>query len=237
MRKIINIKILLFLCLMGAFDFTFCQNAKDTTLRLNLAPDSSRFCVNLRTEFGSQQKYKKNVTNCRIDGNTFVVTCKNTPDNINKAKNAARASADVYLFAEEEQEEVHVKELEVAPVVKLNEKYNPDIDSFLNIEDESIFSDSIFILLDKQRIHPRSYKYYCLIHDIYKFGELLKIVQESKVQHLEQTKKMIEEMTNLANQITGMEYELERSFLSQKQKDYYNGLYDQYVEIWNIFNK
>ena len=237
MKKLIRKSTLLFLCLLCSFDFAFCQNTIDTTLRLILFPDASRYQLNLMSEFKNQKKeYKANIKDFQIEGQAIIVTCRNTEDNIKKIINAAQASASVQPFVaivSEKQE----KEPVTVPVVKPKEKYNPDIDSFLNIEDESIFSDAKFILLDKQRIHPRSYKYYCLIHNIYEFGKLLKTVQESKVQQLEQTKKKIEEMTNLANQITGMEYELERSFLSQKQKDYYNGLYDQYVEIWNIFNK
>lgn len=227
----------MFLCLIGVFDFAFCQNTTDTTLRLMLFPDSSRYQLNLMSEFKNQKKeYKANIKDFQIEGQAIIVTCRNTEENIKKIINAAQASASVQPFVaivSEKQE----KEPVTVPVVKPKEKYNPDIDSFLNIEDESIFSDAKFILLDKQRIHPRSYKFYCLIRNIYEFGKKLKTVQLNGLQQPEQSKIMVDEMYELAEQISSEEYKLEREWLSQKQKDYYNRLREQYVEIYDFFDK
>lgn len=235
MKKLIRKSILLFLCLLCSFDLAFCQNTTDTTLRLNLFPDSSRFYVNLIQEYNrNQKKCAENVKNYWIDGQTFVVTCKNTRDNIDKVKNAAQASAQPSVEIVSEKKE---KEPVVAPVVIPKEMYNPEIDLFLNIEDERIFSDAKFMILDKQQIHPRSYKYYCLIRNIYEFGKKLKTVQINGLQQPEQSKIMVDEMSELAEQISSDEYKLERTWLSQKQKDYYNQLYKKYEEIWYIFNK
>ena len=83
-------------------------------------------------------------------------------------------------------------------IIRAKEKYDLSIDDFLNIEDETIFSDNIFLKIEKQQIHPRSYKYYCLINDIYQFSkmldEYLDLYKDSK---FEEAKQKLDEMSKL----------------------------------------
>lgn len=235
MKKLIRKSILIFLCLLCSFDVVFGQNTTDTTLCLELLPDSTRLQINLKSKY-SKKDYTENIKRFWIEEQSIFVTCKNTKENIDKVIKAVGASADVQQITIEQTDE-QVEEPAIMIEEKSNEKYNREIDLFLNIEDESIFSDTKFMFLDKQQLHPRSYKYYCLIRCIYEFGKKLKTVQLNGLQQPEQSKTMVDEMSALAEQISSDEYKLERTWLSQKQKDYYNQLHKKYEEIWYIFNK
>lgn len=205
---------------------------KDTTLCLGLSPDTTLFKGNLKL----QKKVQQAVYAFGIDENYITVVCKNSPDIIEKVISAVRASAVEYVVIEKPAIEEPIQPIKEQPRIK--EKYDPVIDVFLNIEDESIFSDAKFISLDEQQIHPRSYKYYCLIRDIYEFGKILKKAKSLDFQQLmEEGKQMVDEMSILAERISGDNYNLERSFLTKKQKDYYNNMRKEYVKMWEFFNK
>lgn len=205
----------------------------DTTLHLGLSLDTTLFKENL---IRLHKKDPQAVDTFWINGSSITVTCKKSPDVIEKVIGAVRASAVEHVVIEKP-----VIEKPIQPVIeqpKAKEKYDPVIDVYLNIEDESIFSDAEFISLDEKQIHPRSYKYYCLIRDINEFGKILKKTQGIDFQKLmEEGKQMVDEMSVLAEQISGDNYVLERSFLTQKQKDYYNNMRKEYVKMWEFFYK
>lgn len=121
-------------------------------------------------------------------------------------------------------------------IIRAKEKYDLSIDDFLNIEDETIFSDNIFLKIEKQQIHPRSYKYYCLINDIYQFSkmldEYLDLYKDSK---FEEAKQKLDEMSKLRDRILSYQYEV--SCLTSKQQEYYNKLDEKYEGYWKQYKR
>lgn len=217
------------LFLLCAFGIANAQT--DTTLHLELLPDAMLFKGNLKL----QKKVQQAVDTFWIDGQSITIVCKNSTDIIQKVISIVRVSAVEHSAVERPAKEETVQPVVAQPTTK--EKYDPDIDKFLNIENESIFSDAKFKAISKQQVHPRSYKYYCLISDIYEFRKKLEKAQQLGFQQVDQVKKLVDEMSVLTVQIMGEDFKSERQMLTQKQKDYYNQLYKKYEELWYFFNK
>jgi len=216
-------------CLLCAVNHADAQT--DTILRLELLPDAMLFKGNLKL----QKKVQKAVDTFWIDGQSILIVCENSADIIEKVISTVRASAVEHSVIVKPAMEETTQPAITQP--KTKEKYDPDIDIFLNIEDESVFSDAKFMKVDKQQIHPRSYKYYCLILDIYEFRKKLEKAQQLGFQQVELAKKLVDEMSSLTEQIMGDDFKSERQMLTQKQKDYYNQLYKKYEKLWYFFNK
>ena len=230
MKRNMLIFIAILLCVFCTCDLVNAQT--DTTLCLELSPDSTLFNGNLKL----QKKVQNVVDTFWVDGQSITIKCKNSsPDIVEKIISVVRASAKA--------DAATVRQTVASPVVpvieqpKKKEKYNPEIDLFLNIEDESVFSDAKFMRLDKLQVHPRSYKYYCLISNIYEFRKKIETAQNLGFQQVEQVRKLVDEMSVLTEQIMGDNFNFERLLLTQKQKDYYNKLYKKYEELWYFFNK
>lgn len=216
-------------CLLCGIGIADAQT--DTILRLELLPDATLFKGNLKL----QKKVQQAVDTFWIDGQSITIVCEKSPDIIEKVVSTVRNSAVEHSVVERPAEEETVQQSVVQSTTK--EKYDPDIDKFLNIEDESVFSDSKFKNLNKAQIHPRSYKYYCLIKDIFGFRKKLEEIRKLGFQEVDQAKKLVDEMLLLAYQINGVDYESERNMLTQKQKEYYNVLYFEFEKYWNYFYK
>ena len=229
MKRIVIKKIITTLCLLFAFILVSAQS--NDTLRLMLVPDSVSFQSKINKNF------KKVVDSFWFDGSYITVICKKGTIKNTDLINAAKGSVNAF-FVSEKQKTDSVLTMKDKPQMG---KYNLDIDNFLNIEDESIFSDTIFkdfMDIDSSQIHPRSFKYYCLIRDINKFNSILTQAQQLKIQQKEQARKMIDEMDSLVERIERSEkYKDERRILTKKQKDYYKQLFRRCEEFWNSINQ
>lgn len=226
--------VILFLAIIPCLFFCAVEKADaqtDTTLHLELSPDSMLFITHLKT----QKKVQQAMDTFWIDGQSITIVCENSANIIEKIICTVRASAVEHSVIVEPAKEGATQPEITQP--RTEEKYDPDIDKFLNIEDESVFSDEKFRTISKQQIHPRSYKYYCLISDIYELGKKIKKAQQLGLQQIDQAKKLVDEMSSLIEQIMGDDFKSERQMLSQKQKDYYNQLYKKYEELWYFLNK
>lgn len=242
-----RIKLLvILLCVFGTLDTVKAQT--DTTLRLEVSLDAMVFKENLKKT--KNKVLQQAVDTFWIDGQSITVVCKKSSNNIiEKTISTVKASAVAHSVVAKPEKEEPQQTIMAEPKTKDNteqtsvaepktkDKYDPDIDKFLNIEDESIFSDSKFKTISKQQVHPRSYKYYCLISDIYEFRKKVEKATQLGFQQVEQAKTLVDEMSSLAEQIMGDDFSSERQMLTKKQKDYYNQLYNQYEKLWYFFNK
>jgi hypothetical protein len=142
-------------------------------------------------------------------------------------------------------------EVEVEPPT-LAEKYNPEIDKFLNREDEFVFKDETFMGLQDSQIHPRSRNYYQLIKEIHlldsclrnvertltnsnveKIAKELNLLEETvKSMLLEQEKKNIDIADGQFVKIIPFAKEL--TFLSSQQQQYYKLLKDKFNDWYSI---
>lgn len=207
---------------------------KDTTLRLGLSPDTTLLKGNLKM----QKKVQQAVNAFWIEGSSITIICKNSPDIIEKVIGAVRASAVEHVVIEKPAIEKPIQTIIEQP--KAREKYDPAIDKFLNIEDESIFLDSKFMSLDEQDVHPRSYNYYCLIRNIFDFKTKLDSVRSLWLQQKEgqdeQAKIILDEMYAIGEKIIGGGFKSELNLLSDKQLDYYNNMTREFARMWKFYH-
>lgn len=130
------------------------------------------------------------------------------------------------------------------------EKYNTEIDRFLNIEDETIFIN-MYSEFDSVAIHPRSRKYYLLIKAIHNLSVYLsnveqtisnenieKVVREMKLPQetvksllLESVKKDIAQADKELENIIPLAKNID--FLSSEQKQYYKSLKEKFNNLYS----
>jgi hypothetical protein len=106
-------------------------------------------------------------------------------------------------------------------------KLDPEIDKFLNIEDESIF-DEKFMDLSVEQIHPRSKGYYIMVSNIYKLNNLSKEMSDLKYEQTDEAKEILEQVSAIIYEINSDEHN--KSFLSESQKKFC-------INLANRFNK
>jgi hypothetical protein len=112
-------------------------------------------------------------------------------------------------------------------------KFNPAIDKFLNIEDESIFSDEKFMNLSDEQIHQRNKDYYSLIHNIYRLKKLLEEVSNLPIGKNTEAKQKLTKALEIINDVKDNTDKCYKSFLSPIQKDFYRNLVNQFNELYN----
>lgn len=198
------------------------QTITDTTLHLILSPDPQLVEVKLKQD--------KIVKSCKIEGDVYIISCTNDPNVIKDVKKKVVSTAVANAAPQSDVVET------VAPSPKLlitatgtTNNYNPKIDAFLNIEDETIFFDDYFEEIDTTSIHPRSYNYYCLINDIRQFEKKLKALKNLGYgrNQDEQAKTLLRQMDELYLRIRDYK---ELEYFSQIQKDYYLEIKNQYID-------
>jgi hypothetical protein len=127
-----------------------------------------------------------------------------------------------------------VKEKAVETKLTLPEKYNPEIDEFLNREDVAVFNTQ-FQNFAEQEIHPRSRDYYLLIKNIHDLDELLANIGKRNIAQLSQIKNELEkarlQIETIKSFIT-LERRKVTDFLSESQKEYYRSLVNSYNELY-----
>ncbi|GEM_PF-2106703 len=142
-------------------------------------------------------------------------------------------------------------ELQVAKIRNVPaEKFNSEIDKFLNIEDQTIFNSG-FKEYDLQKIHPRSIEYYLLIKNIHDLdGYLANVERILSSPNVEKVEKEI----NLANEtvkrllLESAKEDIDKAeqkfvdiaplakgidSLCLLQKQYYKLLKDKFNELYN----
>lgn len=140
------------------------------------------------------------------------------------------------------------------------QKYSPEIDEMLNIEDTTIFNVG-FKQFDPTSVHPRSREMYQWISNIHGLGELLKQIKEEhlSIENLNAiitnpnlpatTKSASLEQLPLLNtsikenirnadklrEIIELSYNEMKKTFSISQMDYYNGLVDKLNNYINLY--
>ena len=141
-----------------------------------------------------------------------------------------------------------------------SQKYSPEIDEMLNIEDTTIF-DLGFKQFDPASVHPRSREMYQWISNIHSLGELLKQIKEEHLSienlnaiitdpNLPATTKSVSReklpslntniKENIRNadklrEIIELSYNEMKKTFSISQMDYYNGLVDKLNNYINLY--
>jgi hypothetical protein len=159
----------------------------------------------------------------QIDTNYQIVTVTYLEDEkivgkIDKVKKKVNAILVEYV----------TPEVEVKPPVQWN--FDPEIDNFLNIENESIFTDKFMKNLFVEQIHPRSRDYYTLIKNIYDFSVLLTEVDVDRMPLVQRKDKLAEakEIFDVANTAN----ELFISALSKRQKEFFKQQAKKYERLY-----
>jgi hypothetical protein len=134
----------------------------------------------------------------------------------------------------------------------LAEKYNPEIDKFLNIEDTSIFT-SAFKSCNLQEVHPSRRSFYQVVEKIHDFSEKLQIVEQtlsnSKIDDVAKQMNLPKETIKGILVITAKEnidkaeqdldglipFIKEIDYLSPPQKQYYKLLKDKFNDLYSHF--
>lgn len=143
-----------------------------------------------------------------------------------------------------------VKKMVEAIPAPPDEKYNPQIDKFLNLEDTTIFT-SRFIIYNLQEIHPSRRDYYQMVQKIHNFGETLKRIENSlSNSKINEVAKQINIPTEAAKKslleaakidIAKAEHDLdelrpfgkELDLLSPSQSQYYKALKDKFNDLYS----
>lgn len=110
-------------------------------------------------------------------------------------------------------------------------KYNPEIDKLLNIEDESIFADSIFIDIPNDslaQIHPRSREYYLLIKDIYSVKNELNELKDISWAEKSKAEKILDRALIIILKINDAKKSCYYKHLSESQKNFFKKLKKDY---------
>jgi hypothetical protein len=108
------------------------------------------------------------------------------------------------------------------------EKYNPEIDKFLNLEDVSVFNTNFMDLFDYE-IHPRSQNYYNLLKNIRTLNLLLLSINYTTIRaDLDTIGKLIDDINDPAKS--------PKNLLPTPLLIYYQSLVKKYGEIYdNIY--
>lgn len=203
------------------------QNEQGSIVRLDLVPDTNKLVNCLKAEIS-----KGNVDTFLMDTCTVYLQGVKNPKTIDVLIKAVKSSVKVNRS---EIDSLPIQSVVFPVIVPVEQKYDSAIDEFLNIEDESIFSDEKFLIRDKRQIHPRSYKYYCLISDIYQFRKKMDEVGQLLAQlQIDKVKSELKVMYDLRERIYSYNYEID--CMTDNQKEYFNKLDIKYDEIRGQLN-
>lgn len=203
------------------------QNEQGSTVKLDLVPDTNKLINCLKAEIN-----KGSVDAFLIKDGTIYLRGVKDNNTIGVLIKALKKTVEVNCS------EIYSLPIQsavppVAPPIK--QKYDSAVDEFLNIEDESIFSDEKFLIRDKRQIHPRSYKYYCLISDIYQFRKKMDEVGQLLAQlQIDKVKSELKVMYDLRERIYSYNYEID--CMTENQKEFFNKLDIKYDEIRRQLN-
>jgi hypothetical protein len=118
------------------------------------------------------------------------------------------------------------------PVAVEQIKFKPEIDKFLNIEDESIFSDDKSMNFSEEQIHPRSKDYYLLICNISRLKNLLNEISDLSIGKKQEAKNKLSAALKIINTINDETDKCYKLPLSQKQKDFYINLVNEFNKLY-----
>lgn len=110
-------------------------------------------------------------------------------------------------------------------------KYDPAIDKLLNIEDESIFADSIFIDIPNDslaQIHPRSREYYLLIQDIHNVKNELNKLKDISWAEKSKAEEILDRALIIILKINDAKESCCYKHLSESQKNFFKKLKEDY---------
>lgn len=156
----------------------------------------------------------------------------------------------VYVLLMPEKKIVKQKVDEPKPPI---EKYIPEIDKFLNLEDTTIFTSN-FKTYDLQKIHPSRRNYYQVIEKIHDFDEKLKSIEDnlsiSKINEAAKYFNITEDVAkkNLLDAAKAdidkaekyldglLPFGQELDILSSLQKQYYKALKDKFNDLYAKIN-
>lgn len=203
------------------------QNKQVVTLRLDLFPDTNRLINCLKAEIS-----KGNVDTFLIEDCTIYLQGVNNPKTIDALIKTVKSSVLVNYC---KVDSLPIQSAVPIVAVHIPQKYDPAIDEFLNIEDESIFSDEKFLNRDKRQINPRSYKYYCLISDIHQFKNKMDTVGQYLSQlKMDKVNNELKVMYDLRKRIYSYSYEID--CMTEKQREFFNKLDIKYDGIREQLN-
>lgn len=133
----------------------------------------------------------------------------------------------------DEQSSVEKKEILQIP----KEKYNPEIDRFLNIEDQTIFTD--FKQFSHNDIHPQRREYYQLLEYIHEFDILVAKIGSMSASDVSLIKKNLIQADDINNLIVSYTTEEKGELyylLTETQKDYYRNIAKVFYKLKEEYN-
>jgi hypothetical protein len=117
------------------------------------------------------------------------------------------------------------------------EKYNPEIDKFLNREDQTIFTD--FQQFPYNEIHPQRREFYQLVKSIHEFDDLVAKTGNLKANQFSQIKQNLahaEEINSLIKMYATDEKGKLYYLLTETQKEYYRNIVKTYQKLLEDYN-
>ncbi len=226
-------RFLLCIVLIGMF-FPISAQTTDTILRYEICLDTVLAKTNLKmVTYRDRKVYKAPVH--AVDSVWFkegalFVRCMNSPDVIENISKKIAQAVTVCEFSN-----VTTKHYQVESSSPQLSKYDVSIDEFLNIEDSTIFT-SKFRALEKSQIHPRSYKYYCLIAEIHQIYVKMESLSQLNWTEKNKADKVMDELYTLFENITN-KFKTEREeYLTPSQKTFYENKLKLFKKLYYADN-
>jgi len=123
------------------------------------------------------------------------------------------------------------------PVAVEQIKFNPEIDKFLNIEDQTIFTNFKQFLISE--IHSQRQEFYRLIEQIHEFDNLVSVTGNMRANQIPQIKQNLQQATQVnklirsyATDDKGKLYYL----LTDEQQQYYRKVVTAYEKLLTDYN-
>lgn len=261
----IRIKMILSTVLICFASMTNAQSGKlqgelvNTSKQINIQDTTEMVCFEVKAEITSiANDLNKKVLEKEIDEGFIRLTSDTTTNTLSISVNATEIDLPAlkelllkrgYILTEPTR---IVETPEPSPIVS-KERYMPEIDKFLNIEDTTIFS-SKFERHDSLEIHPSRWRYYKVIEIIHDFAERLERCEMStSISKIDNVAKQLEispEAARLSlleaarSEILTSEkyldallpYGNELTLLSDTQKGYYNDLIEKFNTLYVKIN-
>lgn len=248
-----NLKILISIFLLGLFCAAKAQGTDKERMPTQngeletLASDTTIQIFDLKINpYSVDEKILKNALadsslTISIDSNTFTMSLTIDTEKISVSELQDRLQKKDYLLVP-------------VPSDELNEKYDPRIDIFLNIQDTTIFT-SRFERYDSSEVHPSRWEFYQVIQNIHDFSNNLKkceynISDSAIIENVKQENKSIDESRisllkdakqNLVEAEKNLEalldFSNELSTLSISQKQFYRSLTDKLDYLYETVNR
>lgn len=222
------------ICCIFIVNISTVEAQKDTTFSMVPSFDTANAREKLTKTGWFKKRQNEHIKHIDFDGGVLNITCgKSKLDDVIKEINkkvrlmwsGPMEKAKVQLY-----DASQITNEEPETPTKSENKYNPDVDAFLNIEDSTIFLDDIFLELEIEEIHPRSLSYYSLIKDIYQFRKKLEELLKVPYGYDKAAKKLLSEIDELYGEIVNHK---DVKYLTREQKDYFN---ESLLVIYNRYN-